>query len=101
MSAATTAPPSRYWLCYRWKASSHIQVLDTVTRAREAGAALLGAASPGEVAFGLNCSNLMFHLARALEDGGSLQPGDNILLSRSLPASPCRDIIPLPIDLVI
>ena len=70
--------------------SSHVQVLDTVTRAREAGAALLGAASPGEVAFGLNCSNLMFHLARALEDGGSLQPGDNILLSRSLPASPCR-----------
>jgi cysteine desulfurase family protein (TIGR01976 family) len=56
-------------------------VLDTVSRARAAGARLLGAASPGEVAFGPNCSGLLFHLARAVERGPGLQPGDNLVLS--------------------
>lgn len=57
-------------------------VLDTVTGARAAAATLLGAPSTGEVAFGQNCTNLMFHLARAVEHSGAVARGDNIVLSR-------------------
>jgi len=55
--------------------------LDAVTAARNAGKDLLGASSSGEIAFGLNCSNLMFHLSRSMEKSDWLQPGDNIVLS--------------------
>ena len=58
------------------------KVLNVVTRARSAGRDLLGANSTGEIAFGLNCSNLMFHLARSMESN-LFNPGDNILLSKA------------------
>jgi len=57
-------------------------VLNAVTKARAAARDLLGAQSTGEIAFGLNCSNLMFHLARSMEDS-LVKPGDNILLSKA------------------
>jgi len=56
-------------------------VLSVVTKARAAGKDLLGANTTGEIAFGLNCSNLMFHLARSMEN--MFSPGDNIILSRA------------------
>jgi len=62
---------------------SSSKVLETVSKAREAGSRLLGASSSGEIAFGQNCTNLMFHLASALQNTPSLQPGDNIILSRA------------------
>ena len=42
--------------------------LQTVTEARSAGKDLLGTEMNGEIAFGLNCTNLMFHLARSIEN---------------------------------
>lgn len=62
---------------------SSSKVLETVSKAREAGSRLLGAASSGEIAFGQNCTNLMFHLASALQNSPMMQPGDNIVLSRA------------------
>merc|ERR1719357_618068 len=62
---------------------SSSKVLETVSKAREAGSRLLGAASSGEIAFGQNCTNLMFHLASALQNSPRMQPGDNIVLSRA------------------
>ena len=78
------------------------QALNTVTAARLAGKDLLGTTSTGEIAFGQNCTNLMFHLARSLENSVidkkfqiqnqlvvnednqmNIQPGDNIILSRA------------------
>ena len=56
-------------------------VLDLVGRARASAATLLGARSSGEIAFGQNCSNLLFHLAAALKNSSVCGPGDNILLS--------------------
>eukprot|EP00090_Calanus_glacialis_P030868 TRINITY_DN5023_c0_g1_i1.p1 TRINITY_DN5023_c0_g1~~TRINITY_DN5023_c0_g1_i1.p1 ORF type:complete len:763 (+),score=154.94 TRINITY_DN5023_c0_g1_i1:281-2569(+) len=58
------------------------KVLNVVSKARAAGRDLLGAKKIGEIAFGLNCSNLMFHLARSMESN-LFSPGDNILLSRA------------------
>merc|ERR1712240_532095 len=61
------------------------RVLDTVTGARHAARRLLGVATSGhcaQVAFGQNCPNLMFQLARAVENSHILEKGDNILLSR-------------------
>ena len=40
----------------------------TVTNARLAGKDLLGTKSTGEIAFGQNCTNIMFHLARSIEN---------------------------------
>ena len=82
-----------------------ILALQTVTEARSAGKDLLGTEMNGEIAFGLNCTNLMFHLARSIENtvrhqsrsrqndtcdvemetNGQLniEPGDNIVLSRA------------------
>ena len=76
--------------------------LQTVTDARAAGKALLGAKTNGEIAFGLNCTNLMFHVARSIENVVNrnknmdtnqdieeskqilnIEAGDNIILSRA------------------
>ena len=76
--------------------------LRTVTNARCAGKDLLGTEATGEIAFGLNCTNLMFHLARSIENMVNentlrkdnsmvesnnemlnIEPGDNIILSRA------------------
>merc|ERR1711962_1938918 len=59
------------------------RVLDTITGARQAARRLLGVPTTGQVAFGQNCTNLMFHLARAVENSHILEKGDNILLSRA------------------
>jgi len=57
---------------------------NVVRKAREAGKVLLApdAGASVDIAFGLNCSNLMFHLARAMENS-NLKPGDNVVLSRA------------------
>ena len=52
--------------------------------ARQAAKDLLGAGSTGEIAFGLNCTNLMFQVARSIENGDTgIKSGDNIVLSRA------------------
>ena len=56
-------------------------VTDLVRRARLAGRDLFGPGEETEIMFGYNCSNLMFHLARAVENSGLLGPGDNIVIS--------------------
>jgi len=62
--------------------STSLDALSVVTKARAAAKDLLGALDKGEIAFGLNCSNLMFHLARAMETD-LFQSGDNIVLSKA------------------
>ena len=68
--------------------------LDVVAKARQAGKDIVGAEPSDEIAFGLNCTNLMFHLARSIEnfskqtkfnetDGITIEAGDNIILSRA------------------
>ena len=74
------------------------EALKTVTNARLAGKDLLGTKSTGEIAFGQNCTNIMFHLARSIEncvndkkyaadkekaEGIDIKAGDNIILSRA------------------
>ena len=57
-------------------------VTDLVRRARLAGRDLFGpAGEKTEIMFGYNCSNLMFHLARAMENSAVLGTGDNIVIS--------------------
>ena len=43
-------------------------VTNVVKNARNAAKDLLGANSSGEIVFGLNSTNLMFHLARSIEN---------------------------------
>jgi len=62
--------------------STSQRVLNVISKARAAGRDLLGAKTTGEITFGLNCSNLMFHLARSMENN-LFSPGDNIILSRA------------------
>ena len=59
--------------------------VQVVTRARQAAKDLLGTGSTGEIAFGLNCTNLMFQVARSIENAGNnwIKSGDNIVLSRA------------------
>ncbi|CAD7954693.1 unnamed protein product [Amoebophrya sp. A25] len=67
--------------------------LAQVTRARAAAAAFLGCADGSKVAFGANCTNLMFHLAHTLDErlvaeaanlaDGEALPRKNIVLSRA------------------
>ena len=52
---------------------------ETVTAARTAAAALLGAAGPETISFGQNMTSLNFALARAI--GRTLQPGDEIVVT--------------------
>ena len=56
-------------------------VTDLVRRARLAGRDLFGPGEETEIMFGYNCSNLMFHLARAFENSGLIGSGDNIVIS--------------------
>ena len=57
-------------------------VTDLVRRARLAGRDLFGPeGEKTEIMFGYNCSNLMFHLARAMENSAVLGTGDNIVIS--------------------
>jgi len=51
----------------------------TISRARELGAAFVGASSPSEVVFGANMTTLTYALSRAL--GRGLSPGDEIIVS--------------------
>jgi selenocysteine lyase/cysteine desulfurase len=58
--------------------------LRCVTGARQAAKELLGAASPAEITFGLNATNLLFHLSRAMSNTtGFMRAGDNVVLSRA------------------
>ena len=56
-------------------------VTDLVRRAREAGRDLFGPGDETEIMFGYNCSNLMFHLARAMENTGDITSMNNIIIS--------------------
>ena len=56
-------------------------VTDLVRRARLAGRDLFGPGEETEIMFGYNCSNLMFHLARAMENTPVLGSHDNIVIS--------------------
>jgi len=61
-------------------------VLDLVTKARQSGRLLLSSDSQGTagITFGLNCTNLIFHLARSMGNCHQMfQSGDNVVLSRA------------------
>merc|ERR1712136_181941 len=68
--------------------------VDFAPQARSTGKDLLGTTSNGEIAFGKNCTDLMFNLVRSIENfvrldelaNGTdtrIRPGDNIVLSRA------------------
>ena len=56
-------------------------VTDLVRRARAAGRDLFGPGEETEIMFGYNCSNLMFHLSRSIENSGLLGATDNVVIS--------------------
>lgn len=57
--------------------------LRQVSEARRTAAHLLGCKSKSQIAFGQNCTNLLFHLSRALEISCFLEPENNVVVSQA------------------